>query len=141
MAIVDAAPVRVVQRQLNDRRAWLALGLAALSATSCVVALVLPYYAAGLPARESLYLYDIDELWPYTSAVGPLVVVLSFWALAMAPFVSFAVVCWGAHRLWTLRAAPGRDAVVVAAALLVSASTLGWFMTPMASDLLAWMID
>ncbi len=139
MAIVDAAPIRAVQDQRNDRRAWLALGLAVLSAASCVVALVLPYYAAGLPARESLYLGDIDELWPYTSAVGPLVVLLSFWAL-MAPFISFAVVCWAAHRLWTLRAAPGRD-VVVLVALLVSASTLGWFMTPMASDLLAWMID
>ncbi len=139
MAIVDAAPVRAVQPQRNDRRAWLALGLAVLSAASCVVALVLPYYAAGLPAREALYLYDIDELWPYTSAVGPLVVPLSFWAL-MAPFISFAVVCWAAHRLWTLRAAPGRD-VVVLVALLVSASTLGWFMTPMASDLLARMID
>lgn len=139
MAIVDAAPIRAVQDQRNDRRAWLALGLAVLSAASCVVALVLPYYAAGLPARESLYLDDIDELWPYTSAVGPLVVLLSFWAL-MAPFISFAVVCWAAHRLWTLRAAPGRD-VVVLVALLVSASTLGWFMTPMASDLLAWMID
>jgi hypothetical protein len=140
MAIVDAAPIRAVQHQRNDRRAWLALGLAALSAASCVVALVLPYYAAGLPARESLYLYDIDALWPYTSAVGPLVVLLSFWVLAMAPFISFAVVCWGAYRLWTLRAAPGRE-VVVAVALLVSACTLGWLMTPMASDLLAWMID
>lgn len=140
MAIVDAAPIGAVQRQPNDRRAWLALDLAVLSATSCVVALVLPYYAAGLPSREALHLYDIDGLWPYTSAVGPLVVLLSFWALAMAPFVSFAIVCWGAHRLWTLRAAPGRE-VVVLVALLVSASTLGWFMTPMASDLLAWMID
>lgn len=140
MAIVDAAPVRAVQHQRNDRRAWLALGLAALSAASCVVALVLPYYAAGLPARESLYLYDIDELWPYTSAVGPLVGMLSFWALAMAPFISFAIVCWCARRLWTLRAAPGRD-VVVLVALIVSASTLGWFMTPLASDLMVWMID
>ena len=139
MAIVDAAPIRAVQHQRNDRRAWLALGLAVLSAMSCVVALVLPYFAAGRPARESLYRYDIDQLWPYTSAVGPLVVPLSFWAL-MAPFISFAVVCWGAHRLWTLRAAPGRE-VVVALALLVSVCTLGWFMTPMASDLLAWMID
>lgn len=140
MAIVDAAPIGAVQHQPNDRRAWLALGLAVLSATSCVVALVLPYYAAGRPARESLYLYDIDALWPYTSAAGPLVGLLSFWVLALAPFVSFAIVCWGAHRLWTLRAAPGRE-VVVLVALLVSASTLGWFMTPMASDLLAWMID
>ena len=140
MAIVDAAPIGAVQHQPNDRRAWLALGLAVLSATSCVVALVLPYYAAGRPARESLYLYDIDALWPYTSAAGPLVGLLAFWVLALAPFVSFAIVCWGAHRLWTLRAAPGRE-VVVLVALLVSASTLGWFMTPMASDLLAWMID
>lgn len=85
MAIVDAAPIRAVQHQRNDRRAWLALGLAVLGATSCVVALVLPYYAAGRPARESLYLYDIDALWPYTSAAGPLVGLLSFWALAMAP--------------------------------------------------------
>ncbi len=140
MALVDAAPLRAVQHPPNDRRAWLALGLAVLRAMSCVVALVLPYYAAGRPARESLYLYDIDALWPYTSAAGPLVGLLSFWALAMAPFISFAVVCWGAHRLWTLRAAPGRE-VVVAMALLVSVCTLGWFMTPMASDLLAWMID
>lgn len=140
MVILDVAPDQVLQRHRTDSRTWLAFGLAALSATSCAVALVLPYYAAGLPARESLYLYEIDELWPYTSAVGPLVGVLAFWVLAMAPFVSFAVASWCAHRLWTMRAARGSRAVVVVA-LLVSAATVVWFTTPLGSDLMIWMID
>lgn len=129
-----------MEQHRADWRPWLACGFAALSATSCVVALVLPYYAAGLPARESLYLYEIDEFWPYTSAFGPLVGLLAFWVLAMAPFVSFAVGSWCAYRLWTMRAARGgRVAVVVA--LLVSAATVVWFSTPLASDLMIWMID
>ena len=140
MVILDVAPDQAVQRHRTDWRTWLACGLAALSATSCAVALVLPYYAAGLPARESLYLYEIDEVWPYTSAVGPLVGLLAFWVLAMAPFVSFTVACWCAHRVWTMRTVRG-SRVMVVAALLVSAATVVWFTTPLASDLMIWMID
>ena len=140
MAVLEVAPDQAVQRDPTDWRPWLACGLAALSATSCAVALVLPYYAAGLPARESLYLYEIDELWPYTSAVGPLVDLLAFWVLAMAPFMSFAVASWSAYRWWVARSVRG-GRVVLVAALLVSGATFAWFMTPQASDLMAWMID
>ena len=140
MVTLDVAPDQSVEQHRTDWRPWLACGLAALSATSCVVALVLPYYAAGLPARGSLYLYEIDELWPYTSAVGPLVGLLALWVLAMAPFVSFAVASWCTYRLWTTRGARrGRVAVVLA--LFVAAATVVWFTTPLASDLMIWMID
>lgn len=140
MAILDVAADQAMQRQRTDWRPWIAGGLAALSATSIAMALVLPYYAAGLPARESLYLYDIDAQWPYTSAVGSLVGLLALWALAMAPFVSFAVASWSAYRLWMTRSARG-GRVVLVVALLVSGATFAWFMTPQASDLMAWMID
>lgn len=141
MVTLDVAPDRAVQqRRRTDRRAWLACGLAALSATSCAVALVLPYLAAGLPSRDSLHLHEIDALWPYTSAAGPLVEVLSLWVLAAAPFVSVAVACWSTHRLWAARTVPGGRAVL-ALALLVSVATLAWFTTPLAADLMVWMID
>ncbi len=140
MAILDAPPTEVVEGDRTDWRAWLACGLAALSAASAAVALVLPFYAAGLPARETLYLYEIDQQWPYTSAAGPLVGLLALWALAMAPFMSVAVASWSAYRLWTTRfASSGRVALLVA--LLLSGATLGWFTTPLAGDLVAWMID
>lgn len=140
MAILDVAPDQAVQRDLIDWRPWIACGLAALSAASIALALVLPYYAAGLPARESLYLYEIDAQWPYTSPVGPLVGLLAFWALAMAPFVSFAVASWSAYRVWMTRSLRG-GRVELVTALLVSGATFAWFMTPQAGDLMAWMID
>ena len=140
MVILHGAPDQAVQRRRTDRRSWLACGLAALSAASWFVALVLPYYAAGRPGADSLHLYEIDAQWPYYSALGPLVGLLSFWALAMAPFVSFAVAGWSVHRLWTTRSERNGRAVLVSAVLL-SVATLVWFTTPMADDLLTWMID
>lgn len=140
MVILHGAPDQAVQRRRADWRSWLACGLAALSAASWFVALVLPYYAVGRPGADSLYLYEIDAQWPYDSALGPLVGLLALWTLAMAPFVSAAVACWSAHRLWSTRSAHGGH-VVVMAALLVSLVTLAWFTTPLAGDLMAWMID
>lgn len=140
MATTDVAPDHAVQSRRADWRPWLACGLAVLSATSWLVAMLLPYYAAGLPAPDRLYLHEIDTLWPYASAVGPLVGLLGLWALAMAPFVSFAVAAWSGHRLWTTRSCGGGRAVL-SAALLVSVATLAWSTTPLAGDLMAWMID
>lgn len=111
-----------------------------LGAASYVVSMVLPYYAAGLPSRDSLYLYEMDAQWPYTSGAGPLVHLLGLWALAMAPIMSLAVAGWSAHRLWTTRSYPAGRAVLWTA-VLVSCATFGWFTTPLSADLLGWMLD
>ena len=139
MAIVDAA-TSPAQEVRADWRPWLACGLAVLSAMSYVVTMVLPYYAAGLPSRDSLYLYEADAQWPYTSAAGPLVHLLSLWALAIAPVLSLAVAGWSACRLWITRSQPAARSVLWTA-MLVSCATFGWFTTPLSADLVGWMLD
>lgn len=138
MALIDTAPTQAPADR-TDRRPWLALGLAALSATSYLLVLVVPWYAAGAPAAESLYLYEIGEQWPYTSPLAPVTGVLAFWALGIAPFASVGVAGWAAHRLWDTRTVPGGRAVVWAA-LVLSVVTLAWFATG-GAGLLAWLID
>ena len=139
MAIVDTPSVLPVTVR-SGSGPWLACGLAVLSATSYVVSMVLPYLAAGRPAPGSLYLVDYGAQWPVTSAAAePLVALLSFWALGVAPFMSFATAGWSATRLWTTRhRATGRAALWTA--LLVSCATLVWFCTPLSAALLGWMI-
>ena len=138
MALVDTAPVQV-QPDQSDWRPPLALGLAALSAISYLLVLVVPYYAAGAPDPESLHLYEIDQQWPYTSVLSPVVGLLAFWALGIAPFASVAVAGWSGHRLWSTRSAPAGRGVVLAA-LLVSIATFAWFVVQ-GAELLVWMID
>ena len=110
-----------------------------LSATSYLLVLVVPYYAAGAPDLSSTHVSEVDQPWSYPSALGPLLTALTFYAIGVAPFASVGVAGWSVHRLWTRRAVPaGR--VVVVAALLVSGATLGWFVVR-GAELLAWLID
>ena len=138
MAIVETPSVPPVTVR-TERGPWLACGLAVLSATSYVVSMVFPYLAAGRPAPGSLYLVDYGAQWPVTSAAEPLVALLSFWAVGVAPFVSFSTAGWSALRLWTTRhRVTGR--VPLWTALLVSGATFVWFCTPLSAALLGWMI-
>ena len=139
MALVDAAPQAQAQDDRADRRPWLACGLAALSATAYALVLVVPYYAAGAPAPEALHLHEIDQQWPYTSPLEPVLGLLALWVLGVAPFACIGVAGWSAHRLWTARAVPGRQAMVWTA-LILSVTTLAWFVTS-GAGLLVWMID
>lgn len=142
MAVLDHAPE---QGQVRAARwpPWLALGLALLCATSYAVSLVLPYYVNDLhrrPAGESLYLHEMSGLWPYDTFLEVPTVMLSAFALVLAPYVAILVAGWAGFRVWTDRLAPGR-VVIWAAALVVSVATLGWLTTPLAGELIVWLLD
>lgn len=142
MAVLDS-PTLGAPATRTPRAAWVALALALVGATSYVVALVLPYYAASLdqrPAGEPLYEHELSGLWPYDSPFGGAVGLLAMWALAVAPFAAVAVAAWSVHRLWTTRAVAGARAVTVAA-LVVSVATVGWTLTPLHAELVVWLLD
>src|SRR6478672_11799846 len=121
MALVDTLPD--AQDTRTDWRPRVALGIAALSAISYVLVLVVPYYAAGAPDPSAPP--SSDPLWAYPSVVGPVMGLLTIWALGVAPLACAAVAGWSGHRLSTTVAADGPRAVVWTA-LLVSVVTLVW---------------
>lgn len=142
MAVIDTVPEQAPATPARWHP-WVALGLPLLCATSYVVALVVPYYVNGLhhrPAGESIYLYDMSELWPYDTAYGWLVSLLALFSFALGPFVGFGVACWSACRLWEERHAP-RQRMIWLAAMLVSSTTVLWIFTPLAEELMAWLLD
>jgi hypothetical protein len=65
---------------------------------------------------------------------------LAMFALALAPFVAAGVVAWAGYRLWAERRAPGTRSVLLAA-VTVSIISLGWLTTPLAGELILWLLD
>ena len=126
------------------RRSWLAVAVAVL----CLVpyaALVLPYYANGLhdlPAGETLYTHDLLELWPYDTALGGMIAFIVLLGLPLAPIVASVVVMWsGFSLLDAWRTMTAREIALYVAAAVVSAASIAWLATPLANDLIIWLID
>ncbi|SEB76429.1 hypothetical protein SAMN04489844_1011 [Nocardioides exalbidus] len=136
-ARTTAAPVRP--------RPVLALVVALLCAVPYAIGLVLPYYVAGLqhrPAGETLYLHDLDALWPYDTALGGIVSVIAVLGIPLAPFVATAVAGWSAHGLWAGRhEANRREVALLVAAVVIALANLAWLATPLSNDLMVWFLD
>jgi hypothetical protein len=103
---------------------------------------VLPFRLAGLddlPAGETLYLHDVGTTWPYDTALGGPLSVLTLIGIAAAPLVAVGVVGWSAYALWTGRHETTRGEVLtLAAASAIALATLAWLATPLADDLIVW---
>lgn len=139
---VVAEPAAAVPRP----RTWPTVVLAVGCAAAYAVFFVLPYYANGLQryplADVAIGYHDPKDLWPRTTALGPVFGIGGFLTLTLGPFVAFGTLAWAVARLVLARAAHGwreRAALLVAAA--VSLGTLAWLATPFAGALMGWFLD
>ena len=139
MALVDTTPQAPARADRVEAPAWVALGLALLSAASYVVALVIPYYAVGAPDLDAAAAPSAAQPWSYPAVLGPLPAVLLFWSMCVAPFASAGVAWWSLHRVWTTRAVRGVGRIAWAA-LVVSVATFAWFCVQ-GGALMVWMLD
>lgn len=127
-------------------RTWPALALAVGCAAAYAVFLVLPYYVNDLqrfPLSEvAVGYHDPKDLWPHSTALGPVFAFGGFFTLTLAPFVAFCTLAWAVVTLVVARAAHGwRERTSLFVAATVSLGTLAWLTTPFAEALMGWFLD
>ena len=126
-------------------RPGLALLTALLAAVPYALCLALPYYVNGVherPAGETIYAYDLSLMWPYDTPLGGVVAFVAVVGVPTAPFVAGGVAVWSLLSLWAWgRALSVREVALYVAAAAVGTATIAWLATPLANELIMWMLD
>jgi hypothetical protein len=126
-------------------RTWPVLVLAIGCAAAYAVFFVLPYYANDLQrfplADVAVGYHDPKDLWPRTTAWGPLFAFGGFVTLTFGPFMVVGTLGWAVAKLVAGHATRWRGRAILLVAIAVSLATLVWLGTPFAGALMGWFLD
>jgi len=127
-------------------RTWPVLVVAVGCAAAYAIFFVLPYYANELQryplADVAVGYHDPKDLWPRTTAWGPLFAFGGFVTLTFGPLVVLGTLGWAVVKLVVGHATHGwRERTVLLGATAVSLGTLVWLGTPLAGALMGWFLD